>query len=128
MTCSAVEQIILGESEISGRGVFAVRDFNAGEVVEVCEVLIISKKDIKWIDKTELYNHYYAWSEGRAALALGLGSMYNHSYNPNCEYKVKLNLNKIEFKSLQAINNGQELLINYNRDPKCQDKVWFDLI
>lgn len=127
MTCSAVEQIILGESEISGRGVFAVRDFNAGEVVEVCEVLIIPKKDIKWIDKTELYDHYYAWSEGRAVLALGLGSMYNHSYNPNCEYKVKLNLNKIEFKSLQAINNGQELLINYNRDPKCKDKVWFDV-
>jgi SET domain-containing protein len=128
MTCSGVEQIILGESEISGRGVFAVRDFKAGEVVEVCEVLIISKKDIKWIDKTELYDHYYAWSEGRAVLALGLGSMYNHSYNPNCKYRVKLNLNKIEFKSLQAINNGQELLINYNRDPKCQDKVWFDLI
>ena len=127
MTCSAVEQIILGESEISGRGVFAVRDFNAGEVVEVCEVLIIPKKDIQWIDKTELYNHYYAWSEGRAVLALGLGSMYNHSYNPNCKYRVKLNLNKIEFKSLQAINNGQELLINYNRDPKCQDKVWFDV-
>lgn len=127
MTCSAVEQIILGESEISGRDVFAVRDFNAGEVVEVCEVLIISKKDIKWIDKTELYNHYYAWSEGRAVLALGLGSMYNHSYNPNCKYRVKLNLNKIEFKSLQAINKGQELLINYNRDPKCKDKVWFDV-
>jgi SET domain-containing protein len=128
MTCSGVEQIILGESEISGRGVFAVRDFKAGEVVEVCEVLIIPKKDIKWIDKTELYDHYYAWSEGRAVLALGLGSMYNHSYNPNCKYRVKLNLNKIEFKSLQAINKGQELLINYNRDPKCQDKVWFDLI
>jgi SET domain-containing protein len=127
MTCSGVEQIILGESEISGRGVFAVRDFNAGEVVEVCEVLIIPKKDIQWIDKTELYDHYYAWSEGRAVLALGLGSMYNHSYNPNCKYRVKLNLNKIEFKSLQAINNGQELLINYNRDPKCQDKVWFDV-
>ena len=127
MTCSAVEQIILGESEISGRDVFAVRDFNAGEVVEVCEVLIISKKDIKWIDKTELYDHYYAWSEGRAVLALGLGSMYNHSYNPNCKYRVKLNLNKIEFKSLQAINKGQELLINYNRDPKCKDKVWFDV-
>ena len=127
MTCSGVEQIILGESEISGRGVFAVRDFKAGEVVELCDVLIISKKDIKWIDKTELYDHYYAWSEGRAVLALGLGSMYNHSYNPNCKYRVKLNLNKIEFKSLQAINNGQELLINYNRDPKCQDKVWFDV-
>ena len=106
MTCSGVEQIILGESEISGRGVFAVRDFKAGEVVELCDVLIISKKDIKWIDKTELYNH---------------------SYNPNCKYRVKLNLNKIEFKSLQAINKGQELLINYNRDPKCQDKVWFDV-
>ena len=49
MTCSAVEQIILGESEISGRDVFAVRDFNAGEVVEVCEVLIIPKKPVDYV-------------------------------------------------------------------------------
>lgn len=105
MACSGVE---LKDSEVDGRGVYATRDFEVGEVVELWDALIVPKKDTPWIDKTELYSHYYAWSEGRAALALGLGSMYNHSYSPNCEYRVKLNVNKIEFKVLQAIKKGKK--------------------
>ena len=31
------------------------------------------------LDETNLYNYYFTWQDQAAAIALGYGSLYNHS-------------------------------------------------
>jgi SET domain-containing protein len=44
-----------------GRGVFATRDISTGEVIEECEVILLSKWDINFIKNTTLDRYYFWW-------------------------------------------------------------------
>jgi SET domain-containing protein len=112
-----------------GRGVFAKKDFEIGEVIDVVPIIILP--DVQWqhVEKTELTNYCYGWGENKehAAVALGYGSLYNHSYRPNLNYIRKINDSVIEYVCIQPIKKGDECLINYNGDPNSMEKVWFEL-
>ncbi len=114
------------ESSVHGRGVFAKRDFNEGELIEDCPVIVFSKEELEEIDKTVFYDYYFAWEKNKGAIALGLGSLYNHSYAPNAVYLKDFKNNRITFKSIRPIESGEEIFTNYNGDPSLQEKVWFD--
>ena len=40
----------------------------------------------KGLAETVLKDYCFNWAEGKVALALGYGSIYNHSYRPNARY------------------------------------------
>ena len=80
-------KVYLAKSKIpgSGRGVFAVEDIKKGEVIEIAPILILDFAD--FIDtKWNLLFEYYFWLDDFVVLALGYGSLYNHSKDPNCSY------------------------------------------
>lgn len=79
-------KIEIKQSSIHGEGVFAVASFEQGEVIEQSPVIVLPKTQAVWLDKTELYNYYFEWGEHEIALALGIGSLFNHSYQPNAAY------------------------------------------
>ncbi len=108
--------LIVRESPSRGRGVFAVRGFEAGETIEVCPVIALSAADAARLDDTHLYNYYFGWGlDGKAAaIALGFGSLYNHSYTPNAVYRKNLADGTIEFVALGAIASGDEIFVRYN--------------
>ena len=68
-----------------GRGVFARRAIPKGEVFETCPVLVVPAAAIE--DYSAGFGPFvFEWGEGKVALALGFGSLYNHSYRPNARY------------------------------------------
>ena len=71
--------------------------------------------------QTLLTNYTYNWFDSQEqALALGLGSMFNHSRNHNVGFiKDKYNT-VIRYYTLQDIEADQELFINYG------PHLWFD--
>lgn len=111
-----------------GRGVFAATKYDTGDLIEVCPVIVLSKSDTKIINNTLLYDYYFSWGKqnNQAALALGNGSLFNHSYYPNARYVKYFNNNKIHFVSIKPINTGEEILVNYNGDPTSRKPLWFD--
>ena len=111
-----------------GRGVFATRDYSNGEIIEVCPVIVLDEADTKIIDKTILYNYYFSWGADidKAAIALGNGSLYNHSYHPNAKYIKKFDKDEVHFVAIKTILNGEEIFVNYNHDPKSNAPLWFD--
>ena len=113
-----------------GRGVFALQKFELGDVIDVSPVIPIVGKEWEHIEKTILNNYCYGWGEeGQdAAVALGFGSLYNHSYRPNCLYTKKVSQGVIEYTALRMIQPGEEITINYNGSPERQDPVWFEMI
>ncbi len=104
-----------------GRGVFAGRGFRTGEVVERCPVLRIPASDRRLVQKTVLKTYLYERDRGAAAIALGLGSLYNHSLDPNAEFELLLDADVVEFRALRHIAPGEEVTISY-----CDDSdLWF---
>ena len=112
-----------------GRGVFAQRNFKKGEVIESCPVIVLPAEEIDTLELTQLYNYYFAWGpESKdAAIALGYGSLYNHSYTPNARYYKDFDNNLLKYVCIRDIQKNEEITINYNCDPEDKTPVWFDL-
>lgn len=121
-----MEKVHVRSSSIHGKGVFAKEKIGKGEIIEVCPVLIFLKEELACLDKTSIYNYYFQWKKIRGALALGYGSLYNHSYSPNAKYEKDEKQEQIIFTAIKDIQIGEEIIVNYNGDPSLKDTLWFD--
>ncbi len=109
--------ITFGESEIAGRGVFATSDIATGAVIETCPVLVLPPDDVARIDETLIYEYYFAWPDGRAGLALGYGSLYNHSDEPNARYLKDADAQTVVITAIRDIAAGEEITFSYSGQP-----------
>jgi len=111
-----------------GRGVFARKPIREGDVIERVPVIVIPVEDIKnsegWVG---LAGYCFYWAEGKVALALGYGSLYNHSYKPNARYDDVGRMTKV-FSAVRDIAAGEEITVNYNGDPEDGDPMGFDVV
>lgn len=126
------EKIFTKKSKIknAGRGVYAKVDIKKGEIIEKCPMLIIPKGEIKDIVGNTLATYLFSFGKKKEnlALALGFGSIYNHSYSPNAAYKIKPKDEIIDFVALEDIKKGSEILINYIHDnPEKNGTLWFEI-
>jgi len=110
--------------EHKGRGVFAQRTIRQGEVFERSPVIVLPSSQWDSIERTVLFNYCYEW-DGDYALALGMGSLFNHSYQPNAVYTRQLADLAMAYTALRDIAADEEITVNYNGDPTDQDPVWF---
>lgn len=108
-----------------GRGVFARRRFRKGEVIERVPVIVVPYEEFE--TGPTMSHYYFAWGEGTVALALGYGSLYNHSYRPNARYDDIGQRTKV-FTALRVIEPGEEITVNYNGDPEDMAHVGFDVL
>lgn len=117
----------LSTSSISGRGIFATHDYKKGQNIESCPVIRLTLEDRKTIDTTALFDYYYAWGEdsSEAAIALGYGSLYNHSYTPNATYSKDFSNDLLLIQACRDISAGEEITVNYNGSPQDMSPVWF---
>ncbi len=114
-----------------GRGVFAARAFSINEIVETCPVVL--SDDSFELLPTELQHRIFDWSRLtksriRHALALGYGSLYNHSDTPNLRYEADENTNTIQFIAIRDISASEQLFISYNQGLETtpqQNTDWF---
>src|SRR5450432_3007553 len=108
--------IALGQAGRKGRGVFAQRAFGPGELIETAPVLVIPAQEWAHIEPTILFHYTFCWGRNGedAALAMGLGSFYNHSWRPNADYVTRLEDETIDFVALLPIAAGEEVTVNYN--------------
>ena len=109
-----------------GRGVFARRSIEAGEVIETCPVLVLPADSVEDVS-AGIGGYVFEWGHGKLALALGYGSLYNHSYRPNARYHDEGGRTKV-FTAIRDIGPGEEITVNYNGRPRSRSKVWFDVV
>ncbi len=118
-------KVTVKDSGKMGRGVFATEDIKKGEVVEVAPIIVLQFAD--FIDtRWNLMFDYYFWLDDEVVLALGYGSMYNHSETPNAKYKVDIKNRSIEFKTIKDIKKGEEIFFNYKGESKLKTPLWFE--
>ena len=108
-----------------GRGVFARRFIRRGEIIERVPVLVLSAAEVKDPEKwAGLASYCFDWGSGTLALALGYGSLYNHSYEPNARYDDPGDHTMV-FTAIQDIAPGKEITVNYNADPSDRSPLGF---
>ncbi len=120
--------LVVARTDGKGRGVFTNIDIKKGKRIELCPMIVFNANDREQINDTFIYEYYFEWgiSGRKGALALGFGSLYNHSYSPNARYLPDFNLNVLEFVSIRDIDAGEEITVNYNYDPDDITPVWWE--
>lgn len=122
-----IPSLFIGHSEGRGRGVFTGEDIHKDDIIEICPIIVIPKKDVKKIHLTILHDYYFIHPniEGAIYIPLGYGCIYNHSSNENTEVVFDTESNQMQIHCLKNIKAGEEILINYNGDSKEGVEIWF---
>ncbi|OBZ68733.1 SET domain-containing protein 7 [Grifola frondosa] len=111
----------IGYSEGKGRGVYASQDIPAQRVIEISPILVFTSGEYEQHGKHTVLDHYtFKWRDGRMALALGLGSLFNHSQAPNVSYILDSETESIRYMTTRPVKRDEELCIFYGH------KLWFD--
>ncbi|NSL88061.1 SET domain-containing protein [Chitinophaga solisilvae] len=121
--------LYIDKSKGKGRGVYTKERIPAGTRIETSPVLVLSNDDTGIVDQTKLHNYIFLWGvrETRSCIALGFCSIYNHDYDPNCEYEMDFDAETMSIITRREIKRGEELFINYNGDVTDTSPVWFDM-
>lgn len=118
-----------------GRGVFARDRIEAGTLIERVPVLLIPHNQVfgdppEGQRSARISWYVFDWSEMTkrhyVGLALGYGSIYNHSYEPNAKY-ARVVPDLLEFYAIRVIEAGEEVLINYNGEAGGKGEVAFEM-
>ncbi len=103
------------ESPIHGKGVFAIRDIEEGEIIAVSHVTLLHHNE----QMPELIATLeFPWNEEYYALCLSdVGSFFNHdkAFNAKVLRQDKQNLTQT-FSATKNIAEGEEVMIYYNDD------------
>jgi len=120
----------------SGIGVFTNEDIEKGSIVEEClcilEKRILIRDNVEWgIPSTfAKYVYHYNKSEKNIlkkeyAFALGYGSIYNHSDDPNLKrgFEYKNNRLFLIFKAARDIEKDEELFHLYTLSKRFKTQI-----
>src|SRR5437660_11139895 len=121
-------RIGIGNCRTKGRGVFARQGFRQGELIERVPVIAVPREQLEHLEKTELSYYTFSWGPelNDGAIALGFGSFYNHSFQPNADYFKRVEDGVIDFIAIRDIAPNEEITVNYNGLPEDKTPLWFD--
>jgi len=109
------EFVRIGPSTVSGRGAFALKKINEGDIIERCPALEVTDQDVGG----ELLNYvFYGSTESSRLVVMGNGMLFNHSSTPNVAYyreQGELGVELVLY-ALRNINKSEELFYTYGDD------------
>lgn len=107
------DKLYIGDSSISGRGVFAKVGIKEGEVLEECHYMLLAETNFKAIDRN-LTEYVFAFEKtSKVSIVFGFGSIYNHSREPNADWEIDTKNNLYRFFAISDISEGEEILLDY---------------
>lgn len=114
------KNLIINESKIHGRGVFATEDIKEGALIERCPILKLdfpSKYhcDLKVLDYAFARPSESNWQDHGwdLYLIMGYGMMYNHEDIPSASITFDYNKNYADITATRDIKKDSEICISY---------------
>ena len=107
--------IYVKKSNTHGWGVFTNLEIKKGTIVEEC----IIPYEVIPINSRVLLNYRYVWPSKKKptsfCIALGFGSIYNHSKEkPSMNWEINEKERIMTFTAIRNINANEELLFDYD--------------
>lgn len=97
------------DTYLKGRGVFATTDIKKNELIESCHLILMDLNDVQGI----LESYVYEYTPKTAAIALGHGSLYNHSDDANSEFSFDFKKKLLKVRAKKMITRGSEITVDY---------------
>ena len=108
-----------------GRGVFARTPIRKGAVIERVPLIVVPVDEVfGQVQRSKLADYVFKWTRDTVVIALGYGSLYNHSYRPNARFYDEGHLTQV-FTAIRDIEPGEEITVNYNGPPRSRLRVGF---
>jgi SET domain-containing protein len=122
-------KVYVSDSKIPNaqRGVFAAKNIKMGEIIEICPIIEIPSHQTPEVINGELRNYVYFFGpkKEKMLLALGFGSIYNHSQAANAIYIIKPKEKTIQFVAGHEIKKNEEITVNYVQGSRTSNPLWF---
>ena len=115
-------KVFIQHDSKKGRGVFANQAVMKKQIIEICELLLM---DLNEVGPT-LEGYVYQYNKKLVALALGNGSFYNHSENPNGRFYFNYRKKLLYIEAIREIGAGEEITVDYGYTE--EEKRKFNLI
>lgn len=96
-----------------GRGLFATQDIPAEVTIHTADFIKVKDADV---DKCpDIAKYVFGYTKKYSVLCLGLGSLFNHSDEPNVDvyFGEKDGREIMNFVSIRPIELGEQLFISY---------------
>jgi len=124
MLCSASKLLGVQEegdlSQKKGRGVVALEDLKAMQIIEVAPAIWCSELEYKSHLRFTVFEEYlFKCKSGNYLCGLGFASLFNHSASPNVSYEIDEANRQILFRTCKKVRKGEFLSIWYG------EKLWF---
>lgn len=109
--------IIVKNNKKYGRHILSTKNIKRGTLIEVSDLIIIrSNKEAGLVYKTILNSYVFAYGNFGLAIALGIGSLFNHDPEPNVRYVIKKD--KMHYYTTRDVKAGEQLFIDYGYEPE----------
>ncbi|MGZ3693810.1 MAG: SET domain-containing protein-lysine N-methyltransferase [Bdellovibrionota bacterium] len=96
-----------------GWGAFCSKRIPKGKIFNVTTLLVLTVREAKLMSGSSLEPYWYQFGTKGRAIALGLGSILNHSDKPNCSYHFSEKKRTLSFYALKDIPPHEELTHDY---------------
>lgn len=110
-------KVFIAKSKIHGYGVFAKEDLFPGDVIEVTPLIdvgfLLDRGHNNLINYVFKYPPKLKGKIEKLVLPLGYGCIYNHSDNPNADWRLSEDKEMFEFFCLSAIKINEEICTFY---------------
>lgn len=107
-----------------GRGVFARVKLKEGTIIETCPLIEIPEHEFENLSSSILLEYLF-FGKNNAYLALGFGSLYNHSSTPNAQYEINEREQLLGIRAIKDIDKDEEITFNYKGASKLP--LWFEV-
>jgi hypothetical protein len=118
-------KVIVKNSTIRFRGVFSSVDIEEGELIERCPLLPLGFRS-RYHSDPQIWQYFYTGkycdckeckSHGFGFyVALGYGSIYNHSKDPNAHMVFNYSNLYVDIISNKYISKNEEILVNFEKE------------
>lgn len=102
--------IFVKKSSTHGFGVFAGKTIRKGQKIEECYTIFSRRGGNRQLED------YYFDADGKYALLMGFGSIYNHSDDCNADYKINQKTRVTTLTAERTIKKGEEIFVSYGEE------------
>jgi len=106
----------IGKSKIigAGNGVYSLKNYKIGDIVDMCPTVRVLRKYLKEPDNS-LRDYYFSDTDpSYGIIVFGNGSIFNHSDNPHVLWKMKDDY--MVYYAVKDINIGDEIYTTYGSE------------
>ncbi len=119
-------RFVVRNTKTMGRGVYAISAIAKGELIGVFPTVLIDAAQRPALENTVI-SQFWFLGERDAALVMGFPELINHSDTANVGHRFLASATGevAEFRALRAIQEGEQLFLNYGFDHPEEAAVYF---